>query len=273
MIRITATYPIGDATWDRWRSDADTSLKALETAYKNGQPLVVEELYRRKSVKQNFYFSRNWCFHGKCAYCETMLSEAGHPEIEHYRPKLGVTDENDSPIQVDYGSGNEKHRGYWWLAYSVTNLLPSCLKCNQASLDGAGKKIGKHNRFPVDGKHAITSVDIAGEKPMLLNPMEDDPADHLQPHPVTGLMDVVNHSKRGLMTIQILGLNARDELLKRRKERLSKLKMLLVQSITNDDPAPLLEVKELSADSSDFAAVARSYCQENLARFTTAFKL
>src|SRR5512134_2434187 len=43
-------------------------------------------------------------FHGKCAYCESPLSDAGPGDIENFRPKLL--------------RGDDRHRDhYWWLAY------------------------------------------------------------------------------------------------------------------------------------------------------------
>lgn len=56
-------------------------------------------------------------------YCETKLAETPHPDIEHYRPKLRVTDENDKVAYVDYGRGMEAHRGYWWLPSDLGVLV------------------------------------------------------------------------------------------------------------------------------------------------------
>lgn len=57
-------------------------------------------------------------FHGKCAYCETSYAASAPVDIEHYRPKGGVS---EAPV----------HGGYWWIAMQWENLLPSCIDCNR----------------------------------------------------------------------------------------------------------------------------------------------
>src|SRR5262245_43420933 len=57
-------------------------------------------------------------FHGKCAYCESSYRAVDSRDVEHFRPKGGVT---EAP----------EHPGYWWLAASWSSLLPSCPPCNQ----------------------------------------------------------------------------------------------------------------------------------------------
>jgi hypothetical protein len=71
-------------------------------------------------------------FAAKCAYCESSFDAVAWGDVEHYRPKRGVS--------------GEDHRGYYWLAYNERNLLPSCQLCNQ------GK--GKRNQFPIAGVRA-----------------------------------------------------------------------------------------------------------------------
>ena len=48
--------------------------------------------------------------HGKCCYCERRRDTNAEADIEHFRPKLEVTE-------------NSEHPGYWWLAYEWNNLL------------------------------------------------------------------------------------------------------------------------------------------------------
>ena len=62
----------------------------------------------------------------KCSYCEAYEPE---PEVEHYRPKKGVT--------------GVVHEGYYWLCYEWSNLMPACHDCN--------KQRSKGNHFPVEG--------------------------------------------------------------------------------------------------------------------------
>lgn len=98
----------------------------------------------------------------KCAYCEAYEPE---PEVEHYRPKKGVT--------------GEVHDGYYWLCYEWSNLIPACHDCN--------KRRSKGNHFPIEGTRQTAPIFNAGildlnqnrlnsnalsiqEIPLLLNP-------------------------------------------------------------------------------------------------------
>lgn len=122
-------------------------------------------------------------FHGKCAYCERAI-EKGTREVEHYRPKGGV--------------GDPAHPGYWWLAFSWSNLLPTCGPCNKGlrqhvvTVDMTVQEVedmqarpakalkGKANQFPVGGvRLTAKSEDHANEQPRLLDPTRCEPGDHL----------------------------------------------------------------------------------------------
>jgi uncharacterized protein (TIGR02646 family) len=116
-------------------------------------------------------------FHDKCAYCEAKITHVTYPHIEHYRPK-------------------KKYPRY---TFTWDNLLLACAKCN-------GKEY-KGDEFPLkDGDE---------NKPLLLNPCEDEPAQHL----VFEQARLVPLSERGQKTCDLLGLN-RDELFDRRREHL-----------------------------------------------------
>lgn len=125
-------------------------------------------------------------FKGKCAYCESAVTAGFDGDIEHYRPKGGVT---------EAAKANVKHPGYWWLAMVWTNLLLSCVHCNQArrqriikrdgSVDDIGRALqssdlrttGKKNYFPTEGETWVTDheADLGGEKPLLVDPTETEP--------------------------------------------------------------------------------------------------
>ena len=127
-------------------------------------------------------------FHNKCAYCETNYSATDSRDVEHYRPKGGVTESLG------------KHPGYWWLAAVWENLLPSCSPCNQRRrqtlfdpkmtleefelklLKKPDRLSGKANAFPVRGDNWVTSEggDLKVEDPFLINPCARDPANHLE---------------------------------------------------------------------------------------------
>lgn len=172
-------------------------------------------------------------FHGKCAYCERAI-EKGTREVEHYRPKGGVND--------------PAHPGYWWLAFSWTNLLPTCGPCNKGlkqhlvtvdmtvqdveelQAQPASHLMGKANQFPVGGiRLAAKSEDHAIEQPWLLDPTRCEPGNHLRwshasdfsilvPHADTGVPSV-----EGEETIRCLALN-RSGLVEARTKQLNILR-------------------------------------------------
>lgn len=234
------------------------------------------KVYKAAEVKQRL----DELFFGKCAYCETFYASSAPVDIEHYRPKAAVEGEPD-------------HRGYWWLAMAWENLLPSCIDCNRrrkqptpqpganlTALDqtarfSASKIVltGKKDLFPL----AATGVRAAGrganldaEQALLLNPCEDDPADHLVHHvdraPLVGLVlpkgpgagalpvaapapvDVADAaaqlglSVRGAVSIQVYGLN-RLGLVQDRTRVLRRLEFLEVVVIELSSIMETLEGK------------------------------
>lgn len=159
-------------------------------------------VYKRDDVKRLLH----QMFHGKCAYCETFYSASQPMDVEHFRPKGAVAEDDDHP-------------GYWWLAMKWDNLLPSCIDCNRkrkqitpkgdvkqvALLDGdratfsaqQRRNSGKKDSFPIaetgaratepgdtarEDLAAAVSPDLADEQALLLNPCREDPATHLLYH-------------------------------------------------------------------------------------------
>ena len=95
-------------------------------------------------------------YRGKCCYTERRRDIKLERDVEHFRPKGKVTDEN--------------HPGYWWLAYDWDNLLIAC-KVNNT--------IDKDNHFPLlgGGQRANTEADmLENERPVLINPAVEDPS-------------------------------------------------------------------------------------------------
>lgn len=127
-------------------------------------------------------------FKRKCVFCESNYSAVKAGNVEHYRPKGGVTERNPS------------FPGYWWLASDWDNLLSSCLACNQlrkhthyaASIplvnydqqmnQGPTRTSGKANSFPVRGNNWVTSPrgNLTNEDPLLINPCDRNPEHHLE---------------------------------------------------------------------------------------------
>ncbi|SEK04693.1 TIGR02646 family protein [Sphingobium sp. AP50] len=131
-------------------------------------------------------------FHGKCAYCETRYDLTAPVDVEHFRPKGAVE--------------GEEHSGYWWLAATWWNLLPSCIDCNRrreqetpdclpsllALLNDeratrlSTMKSGKGACFPIEGVRVeqLPEGDMLGphaaEEAMLIDPCAEDPRAHLR---------------------------------------------------------------------------------------------
>jgi uncharacterized protein (TIGR02646 family) len=131
-------------------------------------------------------------FHGKCAYCEIPLVGQHKGDVEHFRPKNAVVEE-DGARAVD--SDGRPHPGYWWLAYEWGNLLPACRDCNSTNHKG--------NKFPVFGQRADRRPDL--DVPKLINPLFDEPSEHIAWNVVTG--SPVALDERGESTIKNLGLD------------------------------------------------------------------
>ena len=206
-------------------------------------------------------------FRGRCAYCESYIADFQHGDIEHFRPKKGVTDENDFPVRISKSDGSEgDHPGYFWLAYSWKNLLPSCITCNQPGEEG----IGKRNRFPLElpPGHAMTQKEIANERPLLLNPIDpedDDPEDHLDIELETGVMTFKNNSKRGEICIKMFGLNTRDQLVRERRTAINEVKALCAQLLwANDSEAKRVgqELKEIGHGSLSYTLARRAQIRQ-----------
>lgn len=259
MIQIQFSEPTS-AKWKRWRKDCDRAKADVCAAAAAGTAIEIGDLYRRKSIKQEIYFSKTGPFRGKCAYCECYITDFQHGDMEHFRPKLGVTDEADVPITINNGKGElSSHPGYYWLAFDADNLLPSCTACNQpTTVDG--QKIGKHNRFPVMGSHARDESEVATEGPYLINPLKEDPAPHLSVDTETGMMKP--ETVRGEMCVKIFGLNIRDRLPECRKKAVDEVRAKLITIIHSSEQAArkraIDELLEIKRGSREYTLAARA---------------
>ncbi len=179
------------------------------------------EVYRDLEIKDRL----NELFHGKCAYCESTYEATQPMDVEHYRPKGGY-------VVEEGGKKLLKQPGYWWLAADWDNLLPSCIDCNrrrtQRFEDGEEASLGKQNLFPLheEGKRAEKPDAEAQERPLLLHPCRDDPAQVLEftkqgvvrPHPEAGPFQ----QAMAKQSIEVYGLR-RSGLVSVRGERRLKL--------------------------------------------------
>lgn len=230
MIHIDFKPP-NTKIWKDWVRDCElkTETELNVQGSKDPYSVIIEDLYKRDSVRKTVFFSTKGSFRGKCAFCQISL-ESHFPDIEHFRPKKGVTDENDKIIEIqDDSGGYRKHQGYYWLAYDWKNLLPSCNKCNRPTSEG---KMGKRNRFPVAGTHATGPDDsLEAEDAYLLHPIYDHPEDHLTVDLEKDDAEwmLIPTTRRGEMTIEILSLNRRSDLREERAGAILKFQALWAQ--------------------------------------------
>ena len=206
-----------------WREKCNEVTQALIANVAQGNEPEVSDLYKGQ---QDVYKSHNGAFHGKCAYCEANIAADQPGDIEHFRPKGGLTDADNHPVKVEGSDGGERvHPGYYWLAYEWQNLLPACADCNRPSRRKSvdGRLLGKWDRFPINGTYAATpDDDLVQEDPLLINPVFENPADHLEIDE-TGLFTPLNDSDRGRMCISIFGLNDRGGLVEERKRTFNRV--------------------------------------------------
>lgn len=211
MIKINSNGPTGPE-YEKWKKKAETARDGCIAAWKTGNPIQLQPRLW-KELKEIFLST---LFHDKCAYCEGKYCAGYASHVEHYRPKLEVT-ENRAKIQ---------HPGYFWLSYEWYNLLLACSYCNSrhsSTVDGKkSSHPGKLNDFRVRGARisepepscANWRDALLEEKPLLLNPYEDDPSEHI-------VFDdngfAVGITDEGRETIAVCHLN-RIELIEARKE-------------------------------------------------------
>ena len=198
MISVSFSPP-KSAEWNRWRRRCCAAREELIADVAKGEsPRINDTLYKDKALRDVYKCSRG-PFSGKCAYCETPVPVSHYGDIEHWRPKRAVSDLGGKPVE---------HPGYYWLAYDWKNLLLSCITCNQK---------WKRTRFPVKGQHASQPGGESDEQPLLLNPLWDDPEEHLYVDK-SGVM--IARTNRGRACITVCGLNRHELVTERRYEAL-----------------------------------------------------
>jgi len=240
MIKINFIEP-ETAEWINWKERCDTACKQLIVEAKGGASPVVTNLYKEQKAH---LFGTNNNFYGKCAYCETLITSNQPGDVEHYRPKGRITDAKNKQILIQDAAGHDiPHPGYYWLAYAHTNLLPGCNDCNRPSSgNSGGTLIGKWDQFPVIGDHAITPGNEIYEDPLIINPVSEDPDDHLE---VDNLGLLSHKTVKGETTINIFGLNLRQSLVEERKRAYNsikdKSKLLLIALTMEADPTEYID--------------------------------
>jgi uncharacterized protein (TIGR02646 family) len=191
--RDEAGQPIQpDARWFE-RARAATARALLDGAAHEIRADIYGHLEVRRALEK--------LFHDKCAYCESKVTASFDWEVEHFRPKRGVTERPDHP-------------GYYWLAYEWTNLYPACVFCNQLRRERSrwgetsrrSEAAGKAHSFPLEdesGRAMRPGDDLANERPLFLDPCADQPEEFLT-FDVQGQALSVAGNRRGQTTCEVL---------------------------------------------------------------------
>lgn len=191
------------------KADISKKLHTIINKNSNSPGSEINNFYNHIEVKTDL----TDLYKSKCAYCEGKIPEGYAERIDHFRPKNKI-------------KGVKNHKGYFWLGYEWTNLLPTCEKCN-------GKK---SNKFPLENKNNRISDDLEKEgflkngkfifenfnienlnkqeEPLLLHPEIDKVEEHLFFLPngeIKGL------TPKGKKSIEVYGLNRNTLILERYK--------------------------------------------------------
>jgi uncharacterized protein (TIGR02646 family) len=226
MIRVRRSSPPHHLT--RWAEKWTAKLLDAIRLCENGNSGPPTDSLWNKYSKPYVKRALQEMFHDKCAYCESKITHVSYPHIEHYRPK----------------------RQYPHLTFCWENFLLACGMCNGPTYKG--------DRFPLQ--------DEDDNKPLLLNPCDDDPAPHIRFEQAR----VVPLSERGYITRELLGLN-RDELFERRRERYISafaIRLLIEQFEANGDTANAqawhTEIERMTSAEAEYAAMVRQFMAEPL---------
>jgi uncharacterized protein (TIGR02646 family) len=194
----------------------------LLNATSKDQRNLVEAKYRHKDIKKALVEM----FHGKCAYCESIISHIDYGHIEHFRPKSVPRFRN--------------------LTFDWNNLFLACAKCNGPEYKGI--------RFPEQNE---------GGPP--INPCDDLPDEHLEflYDSQCGVATVTYKTERGRVSVDLFGLNRPD--LRAHRSKVIKTFIVLSRLAENDIEAKAL-LGQFQNDEAEYAAFARNLTRKNLPR-------
>jgi len=231
-----------EALKDAFSADPDAYRSGNKTfAGKGETPRFASKVYGAAGVRNALKAMQS----GKCAFCESRFDHVSYGDVEHFRPKGAVRQAADGALE---------RPGYYWLVYEWSNLFESCQLCNQRF---------KENRFPLRDPASRArdhTQDVALEKPMLVKPDIEDPADFLAFE--ADIMRGIDPVGRGETTIDVLQLN-RPELVSRRREHYALLYLLArgARKLPPDDPVRIeteARVLEMTRDQGQYAAMVRA---------------
>jgi 5-methylcytosine-specific restriction endonuclease McrA len=142
--------------WDEWCVRSSVATDLIVEKWERNEALGGED-FNTKIWKDLKLWLLDNVFFGKCAYCETDISHSRQfgGDADHFRPKQSVRRLNKTAFvkaTVSLPNGSEiVHPGYFWLAYSWQNLMPSCKECNSGD--------GKSDKLPVLNAHMFLVSD------------------------------------------------------------------------------------------------------------------
>lgn len=242
-----------------WVADAEAVTKLLRAASNEDERAKIieknEKLWRDDRI-------RNWLlkqFNDKCWYTEARESVSSI-HVDHYRPKGRAKD-------LD-GNGCE---GYWWLAFAWDNYRICGQLINVKKLD----------IFPiVEGMRANANDpgSLTLEAPLLIDPLTDQTRlityekdeDACVAVPAASINDAEKH--RAEKTIEVLGLNLRDKLNRKRADFWDKCMMAITEYQHADGPHALRIVlqatakkrlREMVAYDAEFSSVSEACIRKN----------
>lgn len=208
------------------------------------------KVYREQTVKE----ALTRLFRGKCAYCEGCFDATQPVDVEHWRPKGDVEEED----------GTKAGRGYFWLAAEWENLLPSCIDCNRRRahhIPGRATPlvVGKGNAFPLEpgSQRLLAPGAERSEAPLLLHPYLHDPETALTANVNEAVLlprvDADGEADmRGVKSIHVYALN-RTELVQARRAVLHLMQqhmyvIVRLLELLGLDPPVAPAVKEIVLD-------------------------
>jgi hypothetical protein len=218
--------------------------------------LVARTLYERQQFK--------------CAWCERVCGFENQP-VEHFRPKGGAHDGSVANREITRRDSDH----YWWLAWTWSNLLFSCARCNGQATKANWFPIAPGStRVPAPPREFLRALppaclDLASELPLLIDPAADNPMDHIawQPEDPNANWEALkwrpyghDQQGRGTTTIKILGLegdHARD-VSREINATITTTALSIVEALTqNDGPRvhrDLDTIEKCFAETSPFLA-------------------
>lgn len=278
MVKIDFTEPTSQ-DWIKWRKECAKEQKNHNAAIVSGNVSEVKStVYKGENfgIKFNVYFAAKGPFSGKCAFCESNILSDQPGDVEHYRPKSAVKNEDDTDVIVNIGGKKKPHPGYFWLAYAWENLLPSCRDCNSITKKKtAGIKIGKGTCFPVKGFRAVKPGEHIREEPLLINPVLVDPNQHISIDK-NGIL--YSSTPEGITTIRIFGLNTREALVTARETEYENgrrlAKMYLCELMTNgqDMDVSFKRIQSINAGKVPYSIAAIQGIKDALHEYDDKFQ-